>query len=144
MNLGRRRVIDRAREVEAREFSAEELQNRIREICREYLIEAKVDVARLLRHPDWQVRYAALNIVWWGLAKTDGIEETVAVLLNDPEEEVRSQACSALYEASKGTPKIRRVIEVLRAVAASEPNEYVRENAATYTAKLIETTREMT
>ena len=139
MNPERQRLIDRARELDTREFSSEELQSRIQEICSEYVIEAKVDVARLLKHPDWQVRYSALNIVWWGLGKTTGIDEAIEILLRDPEEECQAQACLVLYEASKGKPDADRVIEVLRSVALKEPNDYVREAAEAHLHKLIAT-----
>jgi hypothetical protein len=37
------------------------LKSSAKAVCSEYLIEAKVDVGRLLQHSDWRVRAAALG-----------------------------------------------------------------------------------
>jgi len=81
------------------------------------VIEAKVDVDRLLKHEDWQVRFSALDIVWSGLGATDGIETTMELLLHDTDEDIRAHSTLALYEAAKGTPKENAVREVFRRVA---------------------------
>ena len=116
-----------------------ELQERIREVCSEYLIEAKVNVARLLGHEDWRVRWSALDIVWWGLGETDGIDESIRLLMHDPDDDIRAQAALALYEACRGTPKQSRVVEALKTVAADPANDdYVRATASTYVSKLTD------
>ncbi len=71
----RQKLIDRARELNTQTFDVSELQERIQEVCREYLIEAKVDVDRLLSHDDWRVRWFALDIVSRGIGATDGIDK---------------------------------------------------------------------
>src|SRR3974390_2701390 len=98
MDAARQRLIDRARELNSTTFPVIEIQERIREICSEYLIEAKVEVDRLLRHEDWRVRSRALDLVWWGLGATDGIEVSIELLMHDPDEEVRAEADLALYQ----------------------------------------------
>jgi hypothetical protein len=73
MDSDRQKLIERARELNTSDFTVIELQERVREVCAEYLIEAKVDVDRLLSHEDWRVRSSALDMVWWGVGATDGI-----------------------------------------------------------------------
>jgi hypothetical protein len=73
MDANRQKLIERARELNRANLSVTEIQERIREVCSEFLIEAEVDVDALLRHEDWSVRSTALDIVWWGLGATDGI-----------------------------------------------------------------------
>jgi hypothetical protein len=102
--------------LNSNDFAPRELEVRIRQVCAHYVIEAKVDVERLLRHPEWTVRNGALDIVWWGLGATDGIGTAIDLLFHDPEEEVRVMAALALYEASRGTAKQEQ------AVAASSPS----------------------
>jgi HEAT repeat protein len=113
------------------------LQERVREVCSEYLIEAKVDVDRLLAHEDWRVRWSGLEIVWWGLGATDGIEQSIRLLMRDPDDDIRAQAALALYEASRGTEKEHLVIEALKKVADDSASDaYVRDTARTYLSKL--------
>ena len=52
MDPERQGLIERARELNTSSFPTIEMQERIREVCSEYLIEAKVDVDLLLRHED--------------------------------------------------------------------------------------------
>lgn len=136
VDAARQRLIDRARELNATSFSVSETQERIRELCSEYVIEAKVDVDRLLRHEDWQVRLSALDIVWSGLGATDGIETTMELLLHDPDEDIRAHSALALYESTKGTPKENAVREVFRRVANEDSSDYVRDSALGYLKKL--------
>ena len=56
MDAARQKLIERATELNTSTFPVEEMQDRIHEVCTEYLIEAKVDVDRLLKHDDWRVR----------------------------------------------------------------------------------------
>jgi len=136
MDINRQQLIDRARELNTSQFGVMELQERIREVCAEYLIEAKVDVDRLLRHADWRVRWSALDIVWWGLGATDGIDQTIELLMQDPDEDIRAQAALALYEASRGTPKQSLAMNALRSVVDDAgTDEYVRETARSYLSK---------
>jgi len=65
MDPAREQLIQRAKELNTLELPVLELQERIREVCSEYLIEAKVNVDLLLRHHDWRMRSAALDMVWW-------------------------------------------------------------------------------
>jgi HEAT repeat protein len=137
MNSNRENLVQRARELNTSTFPVLELQERIREVCSEYLIEAKVDVDRLLKHQDWRIRSSALDMVWWGVGAADGIDQSIDLLLHDPDEDIRVEAALALYEAGRGTPKEAQVREALRRVADSpEPNEYVRDAALTYLRKL--------
>jgi hypothetical protein len=127
----RQKLIDRARELNTQNLSVAETKERIWEACSEWLIEAKIDVDRLLRHEDWDIRWNALEIVWHGIGATDGIEQSIEIFLHDPDGDVRAQAALALYEAARGTPKEARVREVFGAVIDdSEAPEYVRERAA--------------
>lgn len=105
MDADRQKLIDRAKELNTYNFPVMELQERIREVCSEYLVEAKVDVDRLLQHADWRVRSSALDMVWWGVGATDGIDRSIEVLLHDSDEDVRAEAALALYEAARSTPK---------------------------------------
>jgi HEAT repeat protein len=133
MDANRQKLIDRAKELNTSTFNVMELQERIREVCSEYVIEAKVDVDRLLAHEDWRVRWSALQIVWWGLGATDGIDQAIQLLKHDPDDDIRAQAALALYEASRGTPKQARVMDALREVADDPANDdYVRESAQNY------------
>jgi HEAT repeat protein len=137
MDANRHKLIDRAKELNTSAFSVIETQERIREVCAEYVIEAKVDVDRLLAHPDWRVRWSALDIVWWGLGATDGIDHTIELLMHDPDVDIRAQAALALYEASRGSSKQTIAAEALRRVADDPDTEdYVRESAQTYLLKL--------
>jgi hypothetical protein len=63
MDPKRQKLIERAKEIETSELSVVDLEERTREVCSEYLIEAKVDVDRLLGHEDWRIRSSALFIV---------------------------------------------------------------------------------
>ncbi len=132
MDAARQKLIDRARELNTSTFPVEEMQDRIDEVCSEYLIEAKVDVDRLLKHDDWRVRQSALDIVSWGIGATDGIETTIEILTHDPDEDVRAFASLALYEAARGTPKQNRVSEVFNLVAVSDECDYVRDSVTTF------------
>jgi hypothetical protein len=105
MDSDRQKLIERARQLNTTDLSVMELQERIREVCSEYLIEARVDVDRLLRHEDWSVRSSALQMVWWGVGATDGIDQSIEVLMHDSDEDIRTEAALALYEAARGTPK---------------------------------------
>ena len=67
MDAARQKLIERARELNTSTFPVDEMQDRIDQVCSEYLIEAKVDVDRLLKHDDWRVRQSALDIVLWGV-----------------------------------------------------------------------------
>ena len=140
MDAARQRLIDRARELNTSTFPVEEMQDRIDEVCSEYLIEAKVDVDRLLKHDDWRVRQSALDIVSWGIGATDGIETTIEILTHDPDEDVRAFASLALYEAARGTPKQNRVNEVFKLVAVSDKSDYVRDSVTGYLLKLANET----
>ena len=137
MDPNRQQLIDRARELNTSQFGVMELQERIREVCNEYLIEAKVDVDRLLRHDGWPVRFSALDIVWWGLGATDGIDRTIELLMQDPDEDVRAWAALALYEASRGSAKQSLAKDALKSVADDVgADDYVRETAQKYLSKL--------
>jgi hypothetical protein len=72
MDSVRQKLIERARELNTSTFPVDEMQDRIHEVCSEYLIEAKVDVDRLLKHDDWRVRSSALEIVSWGSVRLMG------------------------------------------------------------------------
>lgn len=137
MNSDRQKLIQRARELNTTDFPVVELQERSREVCFEYLIEAKVDVDRLLRHQDWRVRSSALNIVWWGLGETDGIQQSIQILMHDPDEDIRSEAALALYEAARNTPKEDQVRQAFKTVYDStETPDFLRDQAQTYLCKL--------
>jgi len=138
MDPDRQRLIDRAKELNTSQLPVAELQERIREVCSDYLIEAKVDVDRLLRHEDWRVRWSALDMVWWGVGATDGIDRSIEILMRDPDEDVRAQAALALYEAASGTPQETRVKETLKRAADTDECDYVRESALRYLQKLDE------
>jgi hypothetical protein len=140
MDAARQKLIDRARELNTSTFPVEEMQDRIDEVCSEYLIEAKVDVDRLLKHADWRVRQSALDIVSWGIGATDGIETSIEILTHDPDEDVRAFASLALYEAARGTPKQNRVSEVFKLVAASDESDYVCDSVTRYLLKLTNET----
>src|SRR5450432_835941 len=112
------------------------MQDRIHEVCSEYLIEAKVDVDRLLKHNDWRVRQSALDIVSWGVGATDGVETSIEILTHDPDEDVRAFASLALYEAARGTPKQESVTQVFKRVAESDESDYVRDSVSRYLLKL--------
>jgi hypothetical protein len=81
MDAARQKLIERARELNTSTLPVDEVQDRIHEVCSEYLIEAKVDVDRLLKHDDWRVRQSALDIVSWGVGATDGIETSIEIPL---------------------------------------------------------------
>ncbi|HME35129.1 MAG TPA: HEAT repeat domain-containing protein [Candidatus Sulfotelmatobacter sp.] len=138
MNPERQKLIERARELNTSGLPAIEIEERIREVCSEYLIEAKVDVDRLLRNEDWRVRLSALDIVWWGVGATDGIDRSIEILVADPDEDIRAEAVLALYEAARGTPKESRVREAFERVADADESEYVRDAALRYLRKLDE------
>lgn len=136
MDPKRQKLIQKAQELNTSDLPVLEVQERIREVCSEYLIEAQVDVNRLLKHSDWRVRSAALDIVWWGVGATDGIDDSIAILMHDPDEDVRAEAALALYEAARGTPKEGRVKDALTRAAATDESEYVRDSASTYVRKI--------
>ena len=138
MNAARQKLIERARELNTSTFPVDEMQDRIHEVCSEYLIEAKVDVDRLLKHVDWRVRQSALDIVSWGVGATDGIEPSIEILTHDPDEDVRAFASLALYEAARGTPKEAQVREALKRATDADESDYVRESALNYLQKLNE------
>ncbi len=135
MDPDRQNLIARARELNSSSFPVIELQERIREVCSEYLVEAKVDVDRLLGHEDWRVRSAALDMVWWGVGATDGIDRAVEILMHDPDEDIRAEAALALYEAARSTPKESRVKEALKKVADTDESEFARTAALKYLRK---------
>ncbi len=132
MDSDRQKLIQRARELNSSSFPVIELQERIREVCSEYLVEAKVDVNRLLGHEDWRVRSSALDMVWWGVGATDGIDRSIEILMHDPDEDIRAEAALALYEAARNTPKEARVKEALKKVADTDESEFVRTAALRY------------
>ncbi len=136
MDPAREKLIERAKELNTLELPVVELQQRIREVCSEYLIEAKVDVDRLLQHNDWRVRSAALDMVWWGVGATDGIDQSISLLLHDADEDIRAEAALALYEAGRNTPKQDQITKALNRAADDDASDYVREAAATYLQKL--------
>jgi hypothetical protein len=136
MDAARQKLIERARELNTSTFPVDEMQDRIHEVCSEYLIEAKVDVDRLLRHDDWRVRQSALDIVSWGIGATDGIATSIEILTSDSDEDVRAFASFALYEAARGTPKQNQVCDVFKSVAQSDESDYVRDSVSTYLVKL--------
>lgn len=136
MDSERQNLIQRARELNTSDLPVLELQERIREVCSEYLIEAKVDVDRLLRHQDWRVRSSALNMVWWGVGATDGIDQSIEILMHDSDEDIRAEAALALYEAARSTPKESRVRGALKGVADNDESDYVRDAALKYLKKL--------
>jgi HEAT repeat protein len=136
MDSDRQKLIQRARELNTSNFPVIELQERIREVCSEYLIEAKVDVDRLLGHDDWRVRSSALDMVWWGVGATDGIDSSVEILMHDPDEDIRAEAALALYEAARSTPKEPRIREAFKRVADTDESDYVRGAALEYLRKL--------
>ena len=133
MDPNRQKLIERASELNTSHFSVEELKERISEVCSEYVIEAKVDVDRLLRHEDFGVRLAALNIVWLGLGATDGLSQSIEILMHDPDEDVRADAALALYEAARGTPNEVRVRDAFKTVSESaETPDFVHDAAQAY------------
>ncbi len=136
MNPERQKLIERARALNTSSFPVSEFEDRIREVCSEYLIEARVDVDRLLRHEDWRVRLSALDIVWWGVGATDGIDRSIEILAGDPDEDIRAEAALALYEAARGTPKEARVREAFKKVYDTDESEYVRDVVFNYLHKL--------
>ena len=138
MDPDRQKLIQKARELNTSSFPVIELQERIREVCSEYLIEAKVDVDHLLRHEDWRVRSSALDMVWWGVGATDGIDRSIEILMHDPDEDIRAEAALALYEAARGTSKEPRVREALKRVADVDESDYVRVAALKYLRSLDE------
>lgn len=138
MNAERQKLIERARELNTSTFPVNELEERIREVCSEYVIEAKVDVDRLLRHEDWRVRLCALDIVWWGVGATDGIDRSIEILAADSDEDIRAEAALALYEAGRGTPKEARIREAFKKVSDSDESDYVRDVVLNYLHKLEE------
>jgi HEAT repeat protein len=138
MDPARQKLIQRATELNTSSFPVIELQERIREVCSEYLIEAKVDVDRLLKHEDWRVRSSALDIVWWGVGATDGVDRSIEILVGDPDEDIRTEAALALYEAARGTPKEARVKEAFKKVADEDESDDVRAAALRYLRKLDE------
>jgi HEAT repeat protein len=138
MNAERQKLIEKARELNTSSFPVSELEDRIRVVCSEYLIEAKVDVDRLLSHEDWRVRLSALDIVWWGVGATDGVDLSIEILLSDPDEDIRTEAALALYEAARGTPKEDRVREAFKKVSDTDESDYVREVVLNYLHKLDE------
>jgi HEAT repeat protein len=105
-------------------------------VCAEYLVEAKVDVDRLLKHEDWRVRSSALDMVWWGVGATDGIDPSIEILMHDPDEDVRAEAALALYEAARGTPNEAKVVEAFKRVADAGESDYVRDAVLKYLRKL--------
>jgi HEAT repeats len=140
MDAARQKLIERARELNTSSFPVDEMEDRIHEVCSEYLIEAKVDVDRLLRHDDWRVRKSALDIVSWGVGATDGIETSIEILTHDPDEDVRAFASLALYTIARGTPKQNRISEVFMRVAESDESDYVRDSDSSYRLKLAQPT----
>jgi hypothetical protein len=136
MDSARQTLIERARELNTTSFPVVDLQERIREVCSEYLIEAKVDVDRLLRHADWRVRSSALDMVWWGVGATDGIDQSIDILLHDPDEDIRAEAALALYEAARGTPKEGQVKEAFKRAADTDQCDHVRDAVLNYLRKL--------
>lgn len=137
----RQHLIKRAEQLNTMNFDADEIVRRVREVSSEYLIEAKVDVDRLLTHQDWRVRSAALDLVWWGLGVTDGIDRTIAILLHDDDEDVRSEAALALYEVSRGTPKQREALEAFGLVIDNpESPAFLRDEVTEYRSKLLDKT----
>jgi len=136
MDPERQKLIERARELNSSSFPTIEMQERIREVCSEYLIEAKVDVDRLLRHEDWRVRSSALDMVWWGVGATDGIETSIEILMHDPDEDVRAEAALALYEAARGTPKEGVVREAFNKAVEAEESDYARDSVLAYIRKM--------
>lgn len=135
MDATRQKLIEKARELNTSNLPVDEMQDRIHEVCSEYLIEAKVDVDRLLKHDDWRVRSSALDIVAWGVGATDGIETSIDILTHDPDEDVRVDAALALYEAARGSPKRNCVTEVFKRVAESDESDYVRDSVSRYLVK---------
>jgi hypothetical protein len=140
VDAARQKLIDRAKELSISTLPVDEMQDRIHEVCTECLIEAKVDVDRLLKHDDWRVRESASEIVAWGLGATDGIETSIELLTHDPDEEVRASASRALWEASRGTPKQNRVSSAFQRVWESDEFDYVRESVSRYLLKFNERT----
>jgi esterase/lipase len=138
MNPDRQKLIERARELNTSSFPVSELEQRIREVCSEYVIEAKVDVDRLLRHEDWRVRLSALDIVWWVVGATDGIDRSIEILAADSDEDVRAEAALAVYEAARGTPKEALIREAFKKASDTEESDYVRELVLNYLHKLDE------
>ena len=136
MDATRQKLIRRAEEINTSDLSVIDLQERMREVCSEHLIEAKVDVNRLLGHEDWRVRSSALDIVWWGVGATDGIDQTITILQHDPDEDLRCEAALALYEAARGTPKEAMAEEAFKKVAETDESEDVRAAALKYLVKL--------
>jgi HEAT repeat protein len=138
MNAERQKLIERARELNTSSFPVSELEDRIREVCSEYLIESKVDVDHLLRHEDWRVRSGALDIVWWGVGATDGIDRSIEILEGDPDEDIRAEAALALYEAARGTPKEARVRDAFKKVSDTDESDHVRDTVLNYLHKIEE------
>jgi hypothetical protein len=136
MDSDRQRLIQRARELNTSDLPVMELQERIREVCSEYLIEAKIDVDHLLRHEDWRVRSSALQMVWWGVGATDGTNQSIEILMHDSDEDIRAEAVLALYEAARSTPKEAQVRAAFKRVADDDESDYVRDAALKFLQKL--------
>ncbi len=135
MNPERQQLIERAKELNFSDYPPEELRDRIHQVCSEYLIEAKVDVDRLLRHEDWLVRFSALDLVSWGLGATDGVDETINILIQDSDEDVRSYAACTLWQYGRGTAKAELIKDALRKAVAEDESDYVRDSARKYLSK---------
>jgi hypothetical protein len=73
-----------------------------------------------------------------GVGATDGIETSIEILTNDPDEDVRAEALLALYEAARGTLKQNRVSEIFKRVAESDESDYVRASVSRYLLKLAQ------
>jgi hypothetical protein len=78
-----------------------------------------------------------LDIVSWGIGKTDGIEQAIEILKHDPDEDVRIEAAFALSEAPRNAPNAHRVRDALRqASESSETPDEVRDEARRFLSKL--------
>jgi HEAT repeat protein len=75
-------------------------------------------------------------MVWWGVGATEGVESSIELLMDDPDEDVRAEAALALYEAGKGSAKENAVREAFRRAAQCDASDYVRDSALAYLEKL--------
>lgn len=97
-------------------------------------IEAREDVEILLNHRSAIVRYNALATLAyeWGVASN--IDRIIEMLHNDPDEECRGQAVSALGSLFSGT-KDKRVLDLLVGIVKN-PRETTDRRAFAYRAAL--------
>ena len=141
MDADRQKLIDRAKELNTYNFPVMELQERIREVCSEYLVEAKVDVDRLLQHADWRVRSSALDMVWWEseqrMVSTDQLRSYSTILTRTSGLKPHSRSMKRRGALQRGP----RVAEAFKGVADTDASDYVRDAALEYLRKFAQPSR---